>query len=102
MPIFGPRTLSSAFAIPLNFLADPLFYLEDDGARLGIYALRATDLRARLFVAEALMEDSFDRYLTLRESYLQNRTYRIYDGDPPEDEEFYDEFIDEENPEEEQ
>lgn len=48
------------------------------------------------------MEDSLDRYHTLRESYLQNRTYRIYDGDPPEDEEFYDEFTDEENPEEEQ
>lgn len=48
------------------------------------------------------MEDSFERYLTLCESYLQNRTYRIYDGDPPEDEEFHNEFIDEENPEEEQ
>lgn len=53
VPIFWPRTLSSAFASPLNFLEDPLFYLEDDGAWLGIYALRATDLRARLFFAEA-------------------------------------------------
>ncbi|MCP5093137.1 MAG: VacJ family lipoprotein, partial [Gammaproteobacteria bacterium] len=31
-----------------------------------------------------------------RESYLQNREYRIYDGNPPEDDEFFDEFLDEE------
>jgi phospholipid-binding lipoprotein MlaA len=54
--------------------------------------LRAIDARAQLFTAETLLEDSFDRYLTLRESYLQNRLFLIFDGNPPEDEDFYDEF----------
>ena len=52
------------------------------------------DVRAQLFTAEALIEDSYDRYLTVRESYLQNRKFRIYDGNPPEDEDFYDDFED--------
>ena len=97
LPILGPRTLSGAFAVPLNFLADPLFHADDNTLRWSIYGLRAIDLRQRLFAAEALTKDSYDRYLTIRESYLQNRRFRIYDGDPPEDEDFYDEFFDDED-----
>ena len=93
--MLGPRTLSGAFAIPLNFLADPLFHYDEESTRWIIYGIRAIDLRERLFAAEALTKDSFDRYLTIRESFLQNRQYRIYDGDPPEDEDFYEDFLDE-------
>jgi len=94
VPILGPRTLRDATMIPLNFAADPAFYIDDDKVRWSLYLVRAVDLRAGLFTAEALIEDSYDRYLTIRESYLQNRQYRIYDGDPPEDEDFYDDFED--------
>ena len=102
VPILGPRTLRQASMIPLNFAADPTFYIDDDVTRWSLYLIRATDLRAELFRAEALMEDSFDRYLTIRESYLQNRLYLIFDGDPPEDEDFYDDFEDIEDFEEEE
>ena len=94
IPIFGPRTLRDATMIPLNFAADPLLYLDHDRTRRTIYLVRAIDLREKLFAAEALIEDSFDRYLAIRESYLQNRQFLIYDGDPPEDDDFYDDFED--------
>ncbi|MCH7834233.1 MAG: VacJ family lipoprotein, partial [Proteobacteria bacterium] len=61
-----------------------------------VYVLRTIDVRARLLPAEKLIEDSQDPYITLRESYLQNRLYEVHDGDPPEDDDFYDEFLDEE------
>jgi phospholipid-binding lipoprotein MlaA len=99
IPLLGPRTLSGVFAIPLNFLADPLFHVDDSTLRWSVYGLRAVDLRQRLFAAEALTKDSFDRYLTIRESFLQNRRFRIYDGEPPEDEDFYDEFLEEDEEE---
>ena len=35
---------------------------------------------------EALLADSTDRYLTLRESFIQRRRFLIYDGNPPEEE----------------
>jgi phospholipid-binding lipoprotein MlaA len=57
-------------------------------------------VRARLFAVDALLEDSFDHYLAVRESYLQNRRFLIFDGDPPEDEDFYDDFMDEDFEEE--
>lgn len=96
IPILGPRTLSGAFAIPLTFLADPLWHIDDNTVKWVIYGIRLIDLRVRLFPADTLIEGSYDRYLTIRESLLQNRRFRIHDGDPPEDEDFYDEFLDEE------
>ena len=94
IPILGPRTLRDATMVPLNWAADPLFHLEHDRTRRTIYFVRAVDARAYFFTAEELIEDSFDRYLSIRESYLQNRQFLIYDGDPPEDEDFYDDFED--------
>jgi phospholipid-binding lipoprotein MlaA len=102
LPIFGPRTLRQATMLPLFFAVDPLFHLEHDTTRRSIYLLRAIDLRARLFTVDALIEDSYDRYLTIRESVLQRREFLIYDGEPPEDDDFYDDFYDEEFEEEEQ
>lgn len=94
VPILGPRTVRDATMIPLNFAADPSFWIEDDATKWTLYLVRAVDVRAQLFAAEALIKDSFDPYLTIRESYLQNRQYLIHDGNPPEDEDFYDDFED--------
>ena len=95
VPLLGPFTLRDAFAIPLNVLSDPLVYYDERSVRDKLYALRAIDIRQRLFAADALLEDSKDKYVTIRESYLQRRQYLIYDGDPPVDDDFYDEFLDE-------
>ncbi len=96
VPILGPRTLSGAFAIPLDFASDPTFYIDDNTTKWVIYGIRAIDLRMQLFKVEELLADSNDRYLTIRESFLQNRRFRIFDGNPPEDDDFYDEFLEEE------
>ena len=96
IPVLGGRTLSGAFAIPLNFASDPTFYLDDSTEKWLLYGIRTIDLRMQLFPAEeVLLKDAYDPYLTKRESFLQNRRFRIYDGDPPEDEDFYDDFLEE-------
>ncbi len=80
--------------MPFDFAADPLYHYDVTSVRDKLVVLRIVDLRARLLVAEKLLEDSKDRYVTVRESYLQNREYEVYDGYPPEDDEFFDEFFD--------
>jgi phospholipid-binding lipoprotein MlaA len=99
IPILGPHTVSSAFAVPLNFASDPTFYLDDSTEKWLLYGIRTIDIRMRLFPAEELIADSYDRYLAIRESFLQNRRFRIFDGNPPEDDDFYDEFLEEEEEE---
>ena len=96
LPLFGPRTLRDAIALPVDLFSDPLVYYDNTSVRDKLYVLRIIDIRARTFTVDALLQDSKDRYVSIRESYLQNRRFRIYDGNPPEDEDFYDDFFDEE------
>ena len=95
LPILGPRTLRDAILTPLDVVVDPLFQYNNSSVRDKVYVLRLIHLRYLLLSAEKFLEDSKDRYVTTRESYLQNREYEIYDGDPPVDDDFFDEFLEE-------
>jgi len=99
IPILGPNTLLDAVSTPVDILSDPLIYYDNSSVRDKVYGLRLIDLRMRLLTADTLLEDSKDPYLTLRESYLQNRRFQVYDGSPPsteEEEDLFDEFFEEE------
>jgi phospholipid-binding lipoprotein MlaA len=93
VPFLGPRTLRHAVSIPLNIWSDPLWHYENKSVRNQIELLRLINTRARLLTTtDTLLEDSADPYVTIRESYLQNRRFEIYDGNPPMDDDFYDDF----------
>ena len=94
VPFLGPYTLRDAAAIPANFYLDTLRQVDSSSIRDKLWALRFIDLRYRLLLAEGLLADSKDPYVTLRESYLQNRRFVIYDGNPPLEDDFYDDFDD--------
>ena len=94
IPFLGPSTLRDAVAYPLDWYSNPLVHYNNTSVRDKLLVLRAIDLRARLLVAEQLIADSPDPYVTIRESFLQNRRFQVFDGDPPIDEDFYDDFDD--------
>jgi len=97
IPILGPRTVRDAFSIPFNFYADPLFWYDNAAIRDKLYVLRLIDVRQGLLAGDSLLEGSADPYLTLREAYLQNRLFLIYDGNPPAaEDDYFDEFLDDE------
>ncbi len=98
LPIFGPSTLRDGPAQAAGFVLDGRNYIGGSSEQDKLLVIDIIDARTRLLAAEGLLNDSFDPYLTLRESWLQRRQYLIYDGDPPldEDDEFLDEFMDEE------
>ena len=97
LPFLGPKTLRDALLLPLDITANPLYHYDVASVRDRLYVLLIVDSRYHLLVADKLLDDSKDPYVTLRESYLQNREYEIYDGDPPEDDDFFDEFLEEED-----
>ena len=96
LPLLGPKTLRDAVMMPLDILSNPLYHYEVTSVRDKLYVLRLIDLRYRLLAVDKLLEGSKDKYITTRESYLQNRTYEVYDGYPPEDDAFLDEFLEDE------
>ena len=92
LPIIGGFTTRDAVAFPFNLVSDPWYWHGNSGTRDKVYLLRTINLRHRLLPADDLIKDSKDRYISVREAYLQNRRFKIYDGEPPEDDDFYDEF----------
>ena len=96
LPFFGPQTLRNAVLLPIDIASTPLYHYDNSSVRDKLYILRAIELRERLFAFDKILEDSKDHYITIRESYLQNREYEVYDGNPPEDDDFFDEFYDDE------
>jgi phospholipid-binding lipoprotein MlaA len=99
VPFIGPQTLRDVILMPANIEFDILHHVDESSIRDRLWVLRSIDLRHRVLSLEDLLADSADPYVTLRESYLQNREFEIYDGDPPmeDDDDFYDDLLDDED-----
>jgi len=88
LPIFGPSSARDTLGLVLDFRNDPISYIDSTGTRLGLRALWIVDLRERLLDASTLVQGiALDRYLFVRDSYLQRRRNLVWDGEPPEDDE---------------
>ena len=97
IPLIGPSTVRDGLALPLDILADPLIWYDNASVRDKLWGLRYVDVRQALLSADVLTDQSADPYITIREAYLQNRLFLIYDSNPPvEEDEYFDEFFDEE------
>ena len=79
LPLFGPHTLTDALTNPFNPRLDPVRYLYPVDHRNVLFGLNALDDRASLFAAESLITG--DRYIFIREAYLQRRNYLVLDGE---------------------
>ncbi|HKL63208.1 MAG TPA: VacJ family lipoprotein [Woeseiaceae bacterium] len=95
IPFLGPATLRDAVSRPADIGFNGLYYIDDRSLRDKLFVLEIIDMRARLLAADSQIEASNDPYLFVRSSYLQRREYLIYDGDPPMDDFFEEQFLDE-------
>ena len=84
LPLLGPSTLRDTAALPVDWSYDPVFDARPIALRntlLGVrFIQRRTDF---LDSSRTLQEAALDRYVFLREAYLQHRRSQIYDGHPP-------------------
>jgi phospholipid-binding lipoprotein MlaA len=83
----GPSTIRDGAGALLNFTVTPTNYITDDTTRYSLLALSIVQARANLLEAEKLI--SGDRYIFMRDAYLQRRDYLNKDG------QVEDEFLDE-------
>jgi len=96
VPFFGPRTIRSGTGDLVDALYNPQFQLFSSSVRTKAYILWVIQQRSTLLGVDKELNRAFDRYAFLRDAYLQNREYLLYDGDPPEEDLFFDdEFEDE-------
>jgi phospholipid-binding lipoprotein MlaA len=84
VPLFGPTTVRDGAGLIVRYYAAPTGYISNIGLRNSVWAVGYLDARAQLLQAEGIIDTAaLDRYRFLRNAYLKNRRYQLYDGKPP-------------------
>jgi len=84
VPIFGPTTFRDGAGWIARIAVGPVGYIPVVPVRNVLYGAGAVDLRAQVTEATKLVDTAaIDRYLFIRNAYLQRRRYLVYDGKPP-------------------
>jgi phospholipid-binding lipoprotein MlaA len=79
VPLFGPRTIRSGVGTVVDlYLAPQVYFVDDTRVRNTLFAVEIIDFRARLLKADELI--SGDRYIFVRDAYLQQREFLLNDG----------------------
>lgn len=83
IPLLGPSTVRDAAGrVPDSFLA-PYPYIDHVPTRNVIRGVQVVDTRANLLQAERLI--SGDKYIFIRNAYLQSREFKVKDGQVEDD-----------------
>jgi phospholipid-binding lipoprotein MlaA len=78
LPVFGASNVRDSFGLVLDTLFNPIQYHEDESLRLALFLVRETDSRSGRLALDELITG--DRYLFVREAYVQRREYLVTDG----------------------
>ncbi|MEM7219191.1 MAG: VacJ family lipoprotein [Pseudomonadota bacterium] len=92
-PFMGGSTATAGFGNIVSGFVSPIRLLQNNDQRISAIALTVVDARARLLQVETLV--SGDRYLFIRDAYLQRREFLVNDGKMEADP-FLDEFDEDE------
>lgn len=89
VPIIGPTTVRDGTGLLVRIYVGPVGFIPDVPVRNSLYGVGAVDLRAQATDAISIADTaSLDKYIFIRNAYLQRRRYLVYDGKaPPEKEE---------------
>ena len=79
-PLFGPYTLRHAFGDAVDNLLSPINYIDDTATKYTIKIIDKVQERSDLSALEEELYSSYDPYQYIRDSYIQNRDYKMTDG----------------------
>ena len=83
-PLLGPSTARDSVGLPLDLAVGPGLVIESTAVSIGATALNVVNTRANLLDTTALLDDIvLDKYIFVRDGFLQRRRSQIYDGNPP-------------------
>ena len=83
LPLLGPSTVRDGLALVPDSYTVPYRYIDDVPARNSTFALDIVQRRVSLLPLEKMITG--DRYVFVRNAYLQNREFRINDGQVDDD-----------------
>ncbi len=97
LPFLGPSNLRDGPSRIVDTVTSPLTWVDlKTGERIGIFATNTVSDRANLLDLEERAEEfSRDRYVFLRDAYLDNRKFLVTDGEVTADDSLYEGLDDE-------
>lgn len=87
-PLLGPYTVRHGFGDLIDNVFNPISYIDNGLSRYGLKIIDKVQERSDLSALEDELYGSYDPYQYLRDSYLQNRTYKLNNGVIDEEDEF--------------
>ena len=83
LPLLGPSTVRDAPSKLVDSYSGPYRYIDDVSVRNTVFGLNIVDTRASLLSSEKLITG--DKYTFIRNAYLQNREFKVKDGQVEDD-----------------
>ncbi len=83
LPLFGPSTLRDGLGQSIYGYAHPVSYWAREDHFYTPLILDMVQTRAAFLSQDGTLDEAYDPYTLIRDVWLQNREYKIYDGDPP-------------------
>ena len=87
LPFLGPKTVRSLAGDLADILFNPLLNIDDTNLKIKTNLINILQDRSDLSTLEEELDNSFDPYQYIKDSYIQNRKYKINNGNITEDEE---------------
>ena len=91
IPFLGPSNPRDLLSRPISSFLSGTFAMEDDDVKITLVGIDALETRERLLDAETLIIG--DKYIFVKDAYVQSRAYEINNGST-EDDEFLDDMED--------
>ncbi len=91
IPFLGPSNPRDLLSRPISSFLSGTFAMEDNDVKLTLLGIDALETRERLLDAETLIIG--DKYIFVKDAYIQSREYEINNGSS-EDDEFLDDMED--------
>jgi len=86
IPLLGPSSVRDAIGRLVDFITDPITYVNPTRDRNILWGVRFVNRRSELLETSKILETAaLDPYEFLRDAYLQRRRNLVYDGSPPPD-----------------
>ena len=83
LPLFGPSSVRDTIGFGVDWVTDPVNYVDPGGVRYGLSGGRLVNRRAELLGATDVLKTTLDPYQFARDAYFQRRRNLVYDGKPP-------------------
>lgn len=84
LPLLGPSSIRDGFGRIPDYFGHPLSYANVNWKiRTGLAAVDAVSAREKLLSIEGVLNKAYDPYSVVRDVWVQQREYEIYDGNPP-------------------